>query len=231
MIPTIRHSIAVALLAGLVLAVPAWCGAEPQGVAPATPTTEPKAADWRPMFDGKALGDWKQSGYGGAGDTEVVDGAIRIPMGVDLSGITWGGEFPTEGYEIELEARRVEGNDFFCGLTFPVGDDPCSFIVGGWGGAIVGLSSIDGEDAANNQTTLVRAFKTGKWYTVKVRVTKERIECFLDGERVVDQPRKGHTISIRESVEPSRPLGVATYCTVAELRNLRWRPVAAPERR
>jgi hypothetical protein len=66
---------------------------------------------------------------------------------------------------------------------------------------------------------------------VKVRVTKERIECFLDGERVVDQPREGHTISIRESVEPSRPLGVATYCTVAELRNLRWRHVAAPERR
>jgi hypothetical protein len=130
-----------------------------------------------------------------------------------------------------LEARRVEGHDFFCGLTFPVGEDPCSFIVGGWGGAIVGLSSIDGEDAANNATTLVRAFKTGQWYTVRVRVTPERIECFLDGERVVDQPRAGHTISIRESVEPSRPLGVASYCTVAELRNLRWRPVDGPERR
>lgn len=199
--------------------------------AVAAPPGGPAAAEWRSLFDGKSLGAWKQSGYGGAGDTEVVDGVIRIPMGVDLSGITWTDEFPKEGYEVELEARRVEGDDFFCGLTFPVGEDPCSFIVGGWGGAVVGLSSIDGADAADNETTLVRAFKTNRWYAVKVRVTKERIECFLDGERVVDQPRAGRTISIRESVEPSRPLGVATYCTTAELRNLRWRPVAGPERR
>jgi hypothetical protein len=197
----------------------------------AAPPDAPAAAEWRSLFDGKALGAWKQSGYGGAGEVEVADGVIRIPMGVDLSGITWTDEFPKDGYEVELEARRVEGNDFFCGLTFPVGKDPCSFIVGGWGGAVVGLSSIDGADAANNETTLVRDFKTGRWYTVKVRVTQERIECFLDGERVVDQPRAGHTISIRESVEPSRPLGVATYATTAELRNLRWRPVGGPEPR
>lgn len=219
------------LLAGLVLAVPAWCGAEPQGATPGARGRETTDAEWRSMFDGKRLGEWKQSGYGGADETEVVDGVLRIPMGADLSGVTWAGAFPAEGYEIELEARRVEGDDFFCGLTFPVGADPCSFIVGGWGGAVVGLSSIDGADAANNETTLVRAFKKGQWYAVKVRVTQERIECFLDGERVVNQPRKGHTISIRESVEPSRPLGIASYCTVAELRNLRWRPVAGPQPR
>ena len=217
----VRITLGAAALLPLVAILPAM----------AAPPVAPAAAEWRSLFDGKSLGAWKQSGYGGAGDTEVADGVIRIPMGVDLSGITWADEFPKEGYEVELEARRVEGNDFFCGLTFPVGEDPCSFIVGGWGGAIVGLSSIDGADAADNQTTLVRAFKTGRWYTVKVRVTQERIECFLDGERVVDQPRAGHRISIRESVEPSRPLGVATYCTVAELRNLRWRPVGGPEPR
>ena len=223
----IRNAVHVLVLAVLVAVPPGR--AEPPVSTP--PAAERVAAAWRSLFDGRTLGAWKQSGYGGAGETEVVGGVIRIPMGVDLSGITWTDEFPKEGYEVELEARRVEGNDFFCGLTFPVGEDPCSFIVGGWGGAIVGLSSIDGEDAANNATTLVRAFKTGQWYTVRVRVTPERIECFLDGERVVDQPRAGHTISIRESVEPSRPLGVASYCTVAELRNLRWRPVDGPERR
>jgi hypothetical protein len=197
---------------------------------PAKPLPAAAAAAWRPLFDGKALGDWKVSNYGG-GDPEIAAGAIRLPMGADLNGITWTGEFAQENYEIELEARRVDGNDFFCGLTFPVGADPCSFIVGGWGGAVVGLSNIDGLDAANNETTLVRAFKTGQWYAVKVRVTPEQIECFLDGERVVNQPRAGHTISIRESVEPSRPLGIATYATVAELRNIRWRPVAGAEQR
>lgn len=219
----LRMLLGFAVAATVRLAATAAPPAEPATAAPA-------AAAWRSLFDGQALGGWKLSNYGG-GAPEIVAGAIRIPMGVDLNGITWTGDFPTEAYEIELEARRVDGNDFFCGLTFPVGEDPCSFIVGGWGGAIVGLSSIDGEDAANNQTTLVRAFKTGRWYAVKVRVTKERIECFLDGERVVDQPRAGHTISIRDSVEPSRPLGIATYATVAEVRNIRWRPAAAPEKR
>ena len=218
---------AFALLVGLVLAVPAWCGAEPQGVAPATPATEPKADDWRPMFDGKALGDWKQSGYGGAGDTEVVEGAIRIPMGVDLSGITWGGEFPTEGYEIELEARRVEGNDFFCGLTFPVGDDPCSFIVGGWGGAIVGLSSIDGDDAANNETTLVRAFKTGQWYAVKVRVLPDEIAGYLNGKEMFSFDPRGKKLSMRRGeIELCMPVGIATFRTESVVRSVRVRRVA-----
>jgi hypothetical protein len=203
--------------------------AAPPVAAPAAREAAAPAADWRSLFDGRALGAWKPSKYGGD-PPEIAAGAIRIPMGVDLNGITWSGDFPTENYEIELEARRVDGDDFFCGLTFPVGPDPCSLIVGGWGGAVVGLSSIDGADAANNATTVVRTFKNGRWYAVRVRVTPERIECFLDGERVVDQPRAGHTISIRESVEPSRPLGIATYATVAELRNIRWRPVERQQR-
>ena len=157
----------------------------------------------------------------------VDDGTILIPMGSDMSGITWTGDFPRQRYEIQLEAARIDGNDFFCGLTFPVGDDPCSLIVGGWGGGVVGLSSIDGLDAANNATTQFRDFKQGRWYAVRVRVSPERIECFLDEERVIDQPLAGRTISIRDEVSLSKPLGVATYATTARLRNIRWRPLPA----
>ena len=63
--------------------------------------------------------------------------------------------FPKVDYEVNLDAKRVAGNDFFCGITFPVGKRFCSLIVGGWGGATVGLSSIDGKDAAENETTLI----------------------------------------------------------------------------
>jgi hypothetical protein len=146
-------------------------------------------------------------------------------MGADLSGITWTEDFPRQHYELALEARRVDGNDFFCGLTFPVGADPCSLIVGGWGGGVVGLSSIDGLDAAHNDTTLYRAFDAGRWYAVRLRVTPERIECCLDEEGVIDQPLEGKTLSIRQEVMPSLPLGIATYATTAQVRNLRWRPL------
>lgn len=175
------------------------------------------------LFDGRTLGAWKPSDFGGAGEVEVVDGAIRIGMGADLNGITWTGDFPKQNYEISLEARRVDGNDFFCGLTFPVGNDPCSLILGGWGGGVVGLSSIDGEDAAHNATSQFHEFATGTWHAVVVCVTPERIICRLDGKEIIDQPLEGRIVSIRDEVAPSKPLGIATYATVGEVRNIRYR--------
>jgi len=182
---------------------------------------------WRSLFDGTTLGTWRPTRFGGDGDIVVEDGAIRIGMGADLSGITWTGDVPHQSYELSLDAQRADGNDFFCGLTFPVGEDPCSLIVGGWGGGVVGLSSIDGDDAAHNATTLYKEFKTGRWYAVRVRVTPDRIVCFIDDEQVIDQPLNGHRVSVRNEVLPSRPLGIATYATTALVKNIRWRPVAA----
>jgi hypothetical protein len=182
---------------------------------------------WQPLFDGTALGHWRPTSFGGEGEVEIVDGAIRIGMGADLSGITWDGEFPEQSYEFALEARRVDGNDFFCGITFPVGDAFCSLILGGWGGAVTGLSSIDGLDAAHNDTTLVRDYEAGRWYAVTLRVTPQAIECFVDGEPVIDQPLEGRRLSIRDEVIPSRPLGIATYATTGDVRNIRWRTVVA----
>jgi hypothetical protein len=183
-------------------------------------------ADWRPLFDGRALGQWKPTPFGGEGEVSVDRGLLRIAMGADLSGVTWQGDFPRQSFEIALEARRVDGSDFFCGLTFPVARSHCSLIVGGWGGGVVGLSSIDGQDAANNATTRVMSFTSDRWDAIRVRVTPDRLTCFLDDDQIVDQPLAGHEISVREEVAASQPLGIATYATTAELRNIRWRPVA-----
>jgi hypothetical protein len=68
-------------------------------------------------------------------------------MGSNLTGVTGTGEVPAGDYEIELQAMRLAGSDFFCGLMFPVQTDHCSLIVGGWGGALVGLSSLNFHDA------------------------------------------------------------------------------------
>ena len=198
------------------------------GAAAGSSRVESAADDaWRPLFDGTSLGKWRPTPFGGEGDVVVENGAIRIGMGADLSGITWSGDAPRQDYEISLDAQRADGNDFFCGLTFPVDDEPCSLIVGGWGGGVVGLSSVDGDDAAHNATTLYKEFKPRRWYAVRVRVTRDRIICFIDDEQVIDQPRKGHRFSVRNEVLASRPLGIATYATTALVKNIRWRPVAA----
>jgi hypothetical protein len=150
-------------------------------------------------------------------------------MGADLTGITWTGEHPTMNYELSLEAMRVDGNDFFCGLTFPVGKDPCSLIVGGWGGALVGLSSLDGFDASENETSQVIDFQKNRWYKIRLRVTQPKIEAWIDDKQLIDVETEGRKISIRIEVERSRPLGIASYSTTAALRDIKVRPVKAAE--
>jgi len=73
------------------------------------------------LFDGKTLGRWKITDFGGQGDVYVKDGSIFLEMGNDMTGVTWTGPLVRMNYEITLEAMRVAGSDFFCGLTFPRG--------------------------------------------------------------------------------------------------------------
>jgi hypothetical protein len=74
------------------------------------------------LFDGKTLNHWEIIDYDGHGDVYVADSTIFINRGKVISGIRWTADFPVTNYEVSLYARRVEGNDFFCGLTFPVKD-------------------------------------------------------------------------------------------------------------
>jgi hypothetical protein len=194
---------------------------------PTAVTALPRAAaagsNWQSLFDSKTLQGWAVTDFAGHGEVNVENGSIILSQGV-MTGINWTNPMPAEmNYEIALDAMRVDGSDFFCGLTFPVGKDPCSFIVGGWGGGVVGLSSLDGEDAANNETTKVRAFETGKWYAIRVRVEPARIQAWIDDEKYVDVVTTDHRISIRVEVEPSRPLGIASWSTTAALKNIRLR--------
>ncbi len=186
-----------------------------------------KEAPGKSLFDGKSLDGWKKTEFGGEADVEVKDGRIVMLAGNPMTGITWTREFPKTNYEVSLEAMRVDGSDFFCGLTFPVGDDPCSFIVGGWGGGVVGLSSIDGSDASENETTRYQEFESGRWHKIRVRVTKDKIQAWLDAQQMVDLELADHRISIRPEVELSRPLGVSCFSTTAALRDIRVRSLGA----
>lgn len=197
-----------------------------QKVQPTPATVESDQQGWQRLFDGKTLNGWGVTDFAGRGEVKVENGSIILGEGV-MTGITWTNHLPASmNYEIALDAMRVEGSDFFCGLTFPVGKDPCSLIVGGWGGGVVGLSSLDGEDAANNETTKVAEFEKGRWYAIKLSVQPSRIQGWIDGEKYVDVDTTDRKISIRIEVELSRPLGIASWNTKAALKNLRMRKLA-----
>lgn len=180
--------------------------------------------DWLILFDGQAPGQWSVTAFGGEGEVDFSGGRITLEPGATLTGITWSGPpLPRIDYEVSLEAMRVDGSDFFCGLTFPVGGADCSLIVGGWGGSLVGLSSLDGMDASENETTSTMKFTDGRWYSIRVRVTREKISAWIDEEQVVDADIRRRAIGIRPEVELSRPFGIASWKTRAALRNIRLR--------
>ncbi len=180
---------------------------------------------WRELFDGKTLKDWTATNFGGEGKVEIEAGRIVLGFGSDLTGITWKGPMPRVDYEVKLEARREEGSDFFCGLTFPVNDSFCSLILGGWGGTVVGLSSIDGLDASENETSRLMNFDLNKWYAVSLKVTRQKIEAWIDGSKIIDQELAGRKISIRPEVELSRPFGLASWRTRTGVRKIAMRQI------
>jgi Domain of Unknown Function (DUF1080) len=183
-------------------------------------------ATWVELFDGKTLGHWVATNFGGEGNVEIDAGRIVLGFGSDLTGITWKGAVPRIDYEVKLEARREDGNDFFCGLTFPVNESFCSLILGGWGGTVVGLSSIDGLDASENETSRLMNFDHNRWYAIHLKVTRPRIEAWIDGSKIVDQELAGRKVGIRPEVELSRPFGVASWRTRAGLRRIALRQIA-----
>lgn len=186
-----------------------------------------KAPKVRPLLTGDTLGQWKESDYGGQGVIEIKDGVLSLGAGDPISAVVWKGklgdgvdEFPQTNYRISYEARRTLGRDFFATVTFPVGDDPCSLVVGGWGGGLTGISSLNGDDAANNMTTGYTAFENDKWYKFVITVDPETITATQDGEQLFPPIKiDEYQIGIRIEMEPCRPLGIATYLSTGEIRN------------
>jgi hypothetical protein len=180
---------------------------------------------WRELFDGKTLKGWKIPEFGGEGKVYVRDGAIVMEMGGMMTGVTWTGKVLRDNFELVLEGMRLDGSDFFCTTTFPVGDEYCSLVMGGWGGSLVGLSNVDGADASENLTMQSVDFKERTWYKVRIRVTAAAVEAWIDGKRIVNQPRKDHAFGIRPEVDLCRPLGISTWSTKGAVRNIRLRAV------
>ena len=195
---------------------------------------EKTTENWKSLFDGEALTDWTVPIYGGDGEVSVEDGTIVIGRGIMMTGIRYEKEFPKIDYEIRYEARRTGGYDFFAACTFPVKDSFCSFINGGWGGGVIGLSSINGCDASENETTKYHEFKDNMWYRFHIRVYDKQIQVGITPQNkegdwgaekmVVDLEIDENTkLSTRYEVNMYKPLGICTWNASGQLRNIEYR--------
>ncbi|MGL4943261.1 MAG: 3-keto-disaccharide hydrolase [Thermoguttaceae bacterium] len=208
-----------------------------------------KSEVWKPLFDGETLDGWEVPVYGGDGEVTVKDKTIIIGAGASATGIRAKKFDAKTNYELRYEAMRPSYGDFFGTVTFPVDDTFCSFVLGGWGGATIGLSSINGMDASENQTNGYHSFREKTWYAVRVRVTDDRIGVWLrtipsdtkpaekdsnkkdnyEEKQVVDLDRKDAKLSIRWEMQAYRPLGFCTWCTTGHLRKIEFRKLVGED--
>jgi hypothetical protein len=193
----------------------------------AAPPTDP---GWKKLFDGKSLANWKAVKFGGEGKVHVKDGTIVLEKGEKLTGVVYTkGDFPKVNYEVTFEGKKLDGDDFFSMATLPARDEYFSFVTGGWRGTVVGISNVNGANASENITTKSMEFDRGRWYRFRVRVTNNRIEAWIDREKMVDLDTSDVTLSLHLASRPSRPFGFSSYDTAGAVRDVRLRELSKAE--
>jgi hypothetical protein len=182
------------------------------------------------LFDGKTLDGWKDAGFREAPKAKVEDGAIVLPLGSPMSGITsTRKDLPTADYELSYEAMRLEGRDFFAAATFPVGDSFITLVNGGWGGTITGLSSLNGADASENETSRSVTYENKRWYRFRVRVTSKAIRGWVDDKEVFAVELDGRQVNTRMETRSNQPLGFATWRSAGAIRKVEVRRLTPEE--
>ncbi|MDF1741010.1 MAG: DUF1080 domain-containing protein [Verrucomicrobiales bacterium] len=203
----------------------------PEPASPGEAKPKRKAGEF-PLFNGKDLGAWEVTQYGGEGEVFVnEDGNMEFGFGAVITGVNWGEAVPaTSNYEITLDAMKLDGTDFFCALTFPVKDSHATFVIGGWGGGVVGISCVDDLNASENETMNIEGFEDDVWYKIRVRVTDDKLNAWIDDEEKVDLELEDRKISLLPGdIELSVPIGIASFQTRSQYRNIVWRNLPAGE--
>jgi len=189
----------------------------------------PPVGVWQPMFDGESLKGWKETPFTGRGKVRIEKGTIILETGY-MTGITWAGPFPLMDYEVRFEAARLQGSDFYASITFPVNDSHATWVLGGWGGSLVGLSSLDGMDASENETGNDWQFERGRFYTHTLRVAGNRISAWIDNDPAIDVMIQNRVVDLRPGeIELNRPLGFASWSTTGAIRKIEYRRLPPPQ--
>jgi len=204
-----------------------------------------KDTNWVCLFDGKSLTGWLPLELGGSGPVEFQEDfktegqtntvpAILINRGDMVSGMAWTNGPARMNFEIEWEAMRVNGNDFFAAMSFPVKDSYVTFIPSGWGGSVAGISSVNGHDASENETASYLPLKDQTWHKFKIRVTEKKIEAWANEKQIVDLNTLDKTLDLR-SGSPSEIKRYGLVCTsyrsTGAIKDIRMRKLKIEEKK
>lgn len=130
-------------------------------------------------------------------------------------------------YDFEVEFTRQTGTDSIA-LHFVSGRGQATFDVDGWGEHLAGIQNIDQQTMRENSTRNDNIrLENGRRYVAQVRVRRDRVEGYLDGQLLATYRGNGDDLSMLElwNIAGRRQLGVGAYDSTAIFHRIRVRPV------
>ena len=179
-----------------------------------------KPGEWQSLFDGKSL-EGHAAQFKGHGPVRVESGNIVLGAGNQMTGLTWNGAFPKTNYEIRFEAARLQGNDFFASLTFPVGESFCTWVTGGWGGDVVRYFQHRRLGCCRQRNPDLFHLRDRTLVPLETAGIRRPGLAWIDDKQVIKVAIAGRKIGLRfgDMRACSAPLGFASYLTAGGIRS------------
>jgi len=188
--------------------------------APPAPPDEARWGPWEDLFDGKSLDGWtvmNTTDEGKKGKVEVRDGRVLLEGPNRVKGLMQIGGFPSQDYEVSIEAIRHEplpgGQGGFLMVMLPVGKMGTVLMLGE--GAHLGMAG-PGMKVAEKKAPF--RVLDGQWYRIRASVTAASLRVWVDDGLLFDVPRAG-----TEAAPAGASFHVTTVAQKAEIRSIRLR--------
>ena len=168
-----------------------------------------------------------KEGEFGHGKVRVENGMLVVDGGQPVAGLACSREVPKTDYELAFETKYDGATAVFCQLVFPIGEASCMLDVGGYTAMRIGLEYFDGmpPDGRGSPADKVMKFDPGRWYSVRLRVTKTDLAYWIDDEKLFETPLAGHNFGIAPRWNVLKPLGLLTGNSKLSIRSFRVRTI------
>ena len=184
---------------------------------------QPVHGQWKDLFDGKTLDGWRLArgrDVTPRGEVRVSSGVLSISCSDGLAGVESVHRLPTVDYEVALDAMVLKGTPRLCRIVFPIGSTKCVLAVGSGSGTAAGLHQVDGKDFMPGRRV---DFMMKRWYSLRLRVTVDRIQTWIDGREVLSFSTERRRFTVHPTFVGIGPFGLVANGNHLALRNIRFR--------
>jgi hypothetical protein len=135
---------------------------------------------------------------------------------------------PPEEYDFRVDFTRVAGDN--CMTQIFTHQKPCCLVLYGWKGTISGFQQIGGQSADRNPTG-VRGLTTenGQRHTSIVKVRKNALEAWLDGQLITRYETDGADLSSKDWAV-DKPLGLGSQLSPTTFHRVELTEISGPAR-